>query len=178
MCPLPLQRPAVTPRRAARWAAWGVLAVTLAGCTTLEDFQKMSPAQRAQKVCSQQAEPLDRQIRELRNAVADVNAAMAAGYRLHRSCQDVERFGPKQVTCTTTNNGPASTTRCTEFRPRRLETVCVDQPVAISFELERDKLNSYTAQLTGAEGQRNTVYGACFQEVVRLSPEEAFARFR
>lgn len=163
-------------RHVARLGCTLVVVGWLAGCTTLEDFQKMTPEQRAQAVCSKQAAPLDRQIRDLRAAVADVNAALSAGYRLHRSCRDVERYGDKQVTCTTTHNGPASTTQCTEFRPRRIETVCNDQPVAISFELERDKLNSYNAQLAGAESQRNASYGACFQEAVRLSPEEAFAR--
>jgi len=150
----------------------------LTGCTTLEDFQKMTPEQRAQQVCNQQVAPLDRQAQDLRAGIADVNAALSAGYRLHRSCRDVARYGDKQVTCTTSNNGPTSTTKCTEFRPQRIETVCTDQPVAISFDLERDKLNSFTAQLAGAEAQRNAAWSSCFQDVVRLSPEAAFSRMK
>lgn len=150
----------------------------LTGCTTLEDFQKMIPEQRAQQVCGQQVAPLDRQVQDLRVGIADVNAALSAGYRLYRSCRDVARYGDKQVTCTTSNTGPTSTTKCTEFRPQRIETVCTDQPVAISFDLERDKLNSFTAELAGAESQRNAAWSGCFQDVVRLSPEAAFSRMK
>lgn len=158
--------------------ASGMLLAVLAGCTTLEDFQKMTPEQRAQQVCRQQIAPLDRQAQDLRTGIADVNAALSAGYRLHRSCRDVERYGDKQVTCTTTNNGPASTTQCTEFRPRRIETVCTDQPVAISFDLERDKLNSFNAQLASTQASRDAAWSSCFQDVLRLSPEAAFSSLK
>ncbi len=160
------------------WVLVGLATVLLVGCTTLEDFQKMTPEQRAQRVCSQQIAPLDRQVQDLRAGIADVNAALSAGYRLHRSCRDVERYGDKQVTCTTSNTGPSSTTKCTEYRPRRIETVCTDQPVAISFDLERDKLNSFSAQLAGAEAQRHAAWSSCTQDVVRLSPEAAYARMK
>lgn len=150
------------------------LALT-AACTTVSDFQKMTPGQRAEAVCKRQ--PTLRNMFEQKQAleaqVADAQAALARGYRVHKQCQQVKVYGNASTSCTSMNGY----TNCQESRPESYETRCTETPVSISADLERSNINLWSQSLENLRSQARSYYQNCYQSVLGMSAEEAYKHY-
>src|SRR6476469_7189686 len=109
--------------------------VFLSACTTVKDFQNMTADQRAVKVCKTQrgVQELTQQKQGLENGIADSQAALARGYRIHRQCEKVKVYGDSKTTCSTVG----SQTTCQQTRPESNENRCTETPVSLNLELEK-----------------------------------------
>jgi hypothetical protein len=146
----------------------------LAGCASLDDFKKMSPADRARKVCDSKAAGTNKTIESYIAQTKEINAALARGYRIHKVCVEVEKKGPPSVICSKSANGAVN---CEQSTPRRHETVCTESPVALSYELEKDKLNSLKALIAETDSRRVRDWQACYERVLVMSPEQAYEEY-
>ncbi len=65
--------------------------VFASACTTLEDFQAMSPDERAEKVCggTDAARQRKRTLSNLNSEISEKEELLATGYRVHEYCQIV-----------------------------------------------------------------------------------------
>ncbi|NDV12657.1 hypothetical protein [Crenobacter caeni] len=148
------------------------LVFSLSACASLEDFQKMTPAERARTVCESRSDyaGVQRKIRDFESRVAEADEAMRKGVRSHRQCNRVKVYGDKITTCTTIGN----TTQCRESRPERFEKQCVDVLLPIDVRQEKENRDAWAAEIKALQARGRQVYGECFASVVKLSVEDAY----
>ena len=152
-------------------------ALLLAGCASLDDFRAMAPSERADYVCERHrdVQDLDARINETESAIVETSSAIAAGYRLHRSCKQVPVTRTTEERCTTEKNKDGEDVKvCKETAKISHEQVCEDVPVTIDGAFERQKLADYRADLRGLEGEWSRAFDSCFDEVRGMSAERAF----
>ncbi len=157
----------------ARRSAWMLtLAGLLAACTTLDDFRKMTPDQRARQVCDQQStvRNYDQQISLLSRQISESQIALSRGYKLHQQCHQVKVYGNPTTTCTTNGNQ----TTCKESRPESYETRCTETPVPINPDLERSNIGQWSTSMTSLQFNREQEWLRCYDSISRMSPEEAY----
>jgi len=149
-----------------------VLALTLVGCTTIEDFRRLSPDQRAQRVCERDATVGAHNMRlgEWERQHAQTQAALDRGYHLHRQCRSV----PAAVTEVCEMQGNRRVCRTREEERRR---VCSDVPVPLDARLESDKLAAYAENIARERQARDQTWQRCVAHVRTLSPEAAFSLY-
>lgn len=171
-------RPAFTTRRT-RPLAWACLAAAglLAACTTVDDYRRMTPEQRAERVCARNVplRELDAAINQTRSMIGDTELALHRGYRVHQQCRRVEL--PDNVTrqCTTTQGPKGQTQVCKEEREERSRKECTDTVITIDRALEETNHRSYLQRLAQLQAQRTLDGQRCFDRAVRMTPEEAFS---
>lgn len=149
-----------------------IVALALAGCTTVEDFQKMSAPDRAARVCDR-----DREVQGLRrskqayvDAISSAQEALGRGYRVHRACEQVEVPTGSEKTCQT--NG--TQTVCTERQVMKKEQRCHETPVPINPDNERRNVADWGQAAAGIEQQLQASYARCYHRVLPMTPEQAF----
>lgn len=149
--------------------------IFLAGCTTLDDFKAMSPENRAINVCNKQSNiiSLASERDSYKNSISSANQALALGYRVHRQCYQVEVYGNATTDCSMFG----SNIRCTEYRPKTYQTKCNETPVSIDSNLERSNIQSWTEALKTLESRLSYEYNICYQNVLKMSAEEAYEYF-
>ena len=150
-----------------------------AGCTTLNDFKQMSPHQRAQVVCSNQQNfrQLSSQVNSLQRDINFIERRLARGYAIHRQCHEVTVERPSSRGTRTECYQRGDRVVCEERTPppiRRNETRCVDTPVAIDANHERANLQRLQQQLTNVNSQRGRTFNSCYNQVIHMTPEQAF----
>lgn len=153
----------------------GLLLVFIAGCTTVDDFKKMSPSERARQVCERQKNIKDvlNEKKTLATAIAGSQTDLARGYKIHRQCQQVKVYGNATAVCQTVG----MQTSCTESRPESYETRCKETPVSINPELEKQNIQNWTQALTVVDQRLKVAWNQCFTSVEKMSPEEAYKHF-
>ncbi len=154
----------------------------LISCTTMDDFHAMSPAERAENVCSATIG-----YRQRKRSLADLNAQitekqnlLATGYRVYEACQIVPVSVPeKSVSCEgltgselkACKKGNASATK----ENRR---VCEQTPVPIDYNYEssilRELKMARESQLQMHELQTNN----CLSRASSLQAEEAYLLYK
>jgi len=122
-----------------------LIPLLLAGaCTTIEDFQAMSPDERAEKVCSATSASRQRSssLANINNQIQMKEHLLATGYRVYEDCQVVPivvparnadcsgKTGSELESCQK-NNTPART----EYR-----RLCREIPVPIDYNYESSML--------------------------------------
>jgi len=152
-----------------------ILLVFISGCTSVNDFKKMSSIERARQVCERQ-----KNIQDLRSdkknlvmAISNSQTDLARGYKIHRQCQQVKVYGNATATCQTTG----LQTSCSESRPEFYETRCKETPVSINPDLERQNIQSWIQAQTAADQRLKVAWNLCFTSVEKMSPEEAFKHY-
>ena len=147
-------------------------AIALAGCTTVDDFRKMSAQDRAVRVCER--DPTVRNLRASRQSylvgIQSAQEALGRGYRVHRQCQMVEVPTGKQSIC----EKHGEQTICRELRTTRQQERCNETPVSIQADNERRNVAEWSAAVVGLDTQIRNSYGLCFDRVFQMAPEEAF----
>jgi hypothetical protein len=63
---------------------------------------------------------------------------------------------------------------CTLVPSERTVNECIETPVPLVAEVEKEKIQQWTASLTQLRAQEATTYAACVQQVVGMSAEEAY----
>ena len=162
-----------------------MLCALVSGCVSVDDFRKMSPAERAVFVCDRNGEVkgLGKQIEDMAADIAEIEEALHRGYRVHRSCKQVPVTGTttsrKTVKSKCTPDGKGGQV-CeeqeviTEEPTTEYRTVCEEIPVAIDPEFEKEKLRSEQWRIEDVAAIRNEVYAACILEVESMTAEEAY----
>ncbi len=147
-------------------------ALTLAGCTTVDDFRKMSAQDRAARVCDR--DPTVRSLRASRQSyvvgIQSAQEALGRGYRIHRQCQMVEVPTGKQSIC----EKHGDQTVCREVSNTRREERCTETPVAIQADNERRNVAEWSAAVAGLDSQIRGTYDLCYDRVFHMTPEQAF----
>lgn len=146
------------------------------GCVTLDDFRKMSPGERARQVCERQETvvTLESERQSLISAIQQSQMDLARGFKIYRQCFPVKVYGRPTVTC----REYGAQVRCIERRPEFYETQCIDTPVGISPELERQNIQGWTNSLAYTEQRLNQEWQNCSKSVESMSPEEAYKYYR
>lgn len=149
------------------------LLLALTGCVSLDDFKKMSAHDRATAVCRKQHDlyVIDNKISALQSNIDDSRNALARGYKVYRQCHDVEVAGDTKITkCTKTDNQ----VQCIETRPKEHKTECLDTPVSINPDQEKENIRNWSSDLDSLRWQRKDKYQRCYNQIYPLSPEEAY----
>lgn len=149
----------------------------LAGCAaTLNDFKKMSSAERADYVCE-----YDRDIRGLAdlaggamNRISEIETVLERGYHLHKSCKQIRKEIVTGQTCKKATN----TVTCLNTTSTVYEQECTEVPVEIDAGFERSKLKRFKAEYHTASTQLRRKRVRCQQFVNQLSAAEAFAHYK
>lgn len=92
------------------------------GCASLDDFKKMSPLQRAEKVCGKQARnnQNNNEIDRLKSAAQEITLNINRGYELQENCTYVERMEPTTFRCSS-STGLSSYCREDTYLTRNLD---------------------------------------------------------
>jgi hypothetical protein len=151
---------------------WVLAVLALSGCTTIDDFRMLSADQRAAAVCKR-----DREIRQLRRSqqtyldgIQSAREALGRGYRVHKSCEQIERPAGRQTTC-----DHSGTQRvCKETLLTKSETRCQETPVAINADNERQNVQEWSQAAASIDLQIQAAYAQCYARVLPLTPEQAF----
>ena len=152
-----------------------IVLVFISGCTTVNDFKKMSSTERARQVCERQKniQDLRSEKKSLVIAITNSQADLARGYKIHRQCQQVKVYGSATATCHTTG----LQTSCSESRPESYETRCKETPVSINPDLERQNIQSWTQTQTAVDQRSKIAWNLCFTSVEKMTPEEAYKHY-
>lgn len=144
----------------------------LSACTTLDDFRRYSPEQRAQLVCERDAAigAQNMRLAEWLRLHAQTQAALDRGYFVHQQCRQV----PTAATEVCDTQGSRRVCKTKDGEPRR---ECEDIPVPLDAALERSKLAAYAENIARGTQERDQAWQRCFASVLPLSPEAAFSRF-
>lgn len=147
--------------------------LVVSGCTTVEDFVALTPEQRAEKACLNVREfKLDYQeLSALGSNIAQTQMDLNRGYKIHKQCQTVQIAGSATTNCYQTPLG----VQCNTVTNPNYQTVCDEIPVAINPEFEAEKLKKMKELYPALEERLRKKYNACYQTVLQMSPDQAFA---
>jgi hypothetical protein len=153
-----------------------LLVLTLSACATLDDFRKMSPTERARLVCERKndIQQLSAEQRQLAGAIQSSQMDLGRGYKVHTQCRPVKVYGPVTTTCKKVGN----VTECTEFRPEAYEKRCIETPVSLNPDLERQNIQAWSSAQIQVSQSLQEAWRKCMDFVERLSPEEAFRQYQ
>jgi len=152
------------------------LTLLISACTTVDDFRKMSPDERANRVCSRQAniKNLVAEKDQLTAAIQAAQADLGRGYKIHKQCNQVKVYGNPTTSCQKTGN----TVNCTEYRPESYTTQCQELPVSINAELEKEKIQSWTITYQNTQQNLQNEWQKCYEFMKKTTPEEAYGYYK
>lgn len=180
--------------RAISLTAACLAAALTAACTTLGDFKSWTPERRAEHVCSKRSDVqgLREQQRSLEAGISRSQAALTRGYHIHTQCRNVVVQGPLVEKCVVVRSQERSHDSskdndkdlgqerrpprriCTLVPSERTVNECIETPVPLVAEVEKEKIQQWTASLIPLRAQEAATYAACVQQVVGMSAEEAY----
>lgn len=151
-------------------------------CTTLEDFQAMSPDERAEKVCSATAASRQRrwQLNSLNDEISARQQLLATGYRVHEYCRIVAVTVPARPADCGGLSGDELATCQQKTVPASMQNrrVCEAVPVPIDYRYEAAVLHNL--QMTREEQlaiDDEQAY-VCVGRARSLSVDEAYSRYK
>jgi hypothetical protein len=183
------------------------LALVIGGCASLDDFQKMTASERAQKSCNKIANKFDVgiEIRNLQSEINKLDLLLERGYSPNTQCKWVERIQPFSMRCSVSqpgvsmncndNRGSTGVYSCAELSDA-LEgriTLPINVSWAIAMECERkcitfhDPLNyddiyrkksGVANRISQLESQFEAKYSRCFSNVVGMSAVDAYRVYK
>ena len=164
-----------------RWCAFGALLVA-GGCTSLEDFQAMSPDARADKVCGATLAARERRrtLSGLDAEIAEREDLLATGYRVHNYCRVVAVMVPAQAPDCSGLSGDELSACQRRTVPAHAENRRVCEPVAVPIDYPYESARLRDLQLTRAE-QRDAdeeQRAGCFSRARELSADDAWSRYK
>lgn len=166
---------ALEEQRVKRMFVWVAAVIALAGCTTVEDFRKMSAQDRALLVCNRDPEVL--RLRESRQSHTDgirsAQEALGRGYRIHRQCRTVDVPTGSRTLC----EKRGEQTLCREEKTTRKEERCNETPVPIHPDNERRNIAEWTDAGARLDRQSQDAFEQCYDRVFHMTPEQAYQRY-
>ena len=154
----------------------------LSACTTIEDFQAMSPDERAEKVCS--ATSASRQqsssLAAINNQIAAKEQLLATGYRVYEDCQVVPISVPARTSDCSGKSGNELESCQKSNTPARTEyrRLCREIPVPIDYNYESSVLrNLQMAREDQQEIHEQQTY-VCVAKARSLPATDAYMLYR
>lgn len=176
--------------------------VLLTGCASLDDFKKMTPSQRAERVCTKQARNSyeSNEIDRLESVVRELGVKINTGYTVHERCTWVEREKSSRLSCRTINgytscsdsSSRGSVYSCAELSDAMdgritlpinvrasigffCDRKCVGYHVPLdTASLQRER-TSAEDRIRSLENQREGAYRTCYAHVYSLDAEQSFS---
>jgi hypothetical protein len=121
---------------------WSIIIplLLLGACTTIEDFQAMSPEERAQEVCSATNASRQRSasLANINNQIMEKEQILATGYRVYEDCQVLPVVVPARLADCSGKSGSDLESCQQKDQPARTEyrRVCRDIPIPIDYQYE------------------------------------------
>ncbi len=152
------------------------LLLLVTGCTTVDDFRKMPPSERAKRVCERRQNIVNllKQKTTLSTAIQNSYTDLGRGYKLHQQCQQVKVYGQATATCQNLNGFVS----CSENRPESYETRCIESPVAINPELERQNIQSWSETLARTDQDIKNEWQSCTRYIGNMTADEAYTHYK
>lgn len=168
----------IRSHRPITWMAVCLATVWASACTSLDEFKTWSPERRADDVCKNRSDlrGMREQQRSLELGIAKTHEALTRGYHLHTQCRNVVVHGPLVEKCVSSRKDKDAEPKrtCTLVPSERIVNECSDTPVPLSAEVEKEKIQQWTANLAQSRAQEAGIYAACVQQVMGMSAEEAY----
>lgn len=157
------------------------VAFTLVACASVEDFQAMSPEERAEKTCTS-ADAYDDRARDIRrndSAMRSQTALLSTGYRVHENCQMVSTTIPGttadcggatgvSLQACKLGNTPATTQQ---------KKVCTETPIPINHEYEARVLRNLQMDHESLSEEHQQKTYLCMAKVRSLPAERAYTLY-
>ena len=164
--------------------------LVFSGCTTLKDFEAMSPQQRADFVCVNEPDikQFAAEMSGYRGRIAEINQAIERGYRVHVSChyeavevcETVDHDHARGGTDGKRHHHRADHAGSGHSHEHKTEwhKVCIETPVAIDGQLERDKKADYRNLLNVSRAAHHEAFMQCHERVRPMSAGEAYSYYQ
>lgn len=148
------------------------LTISMSGCTSLEDFQKMSPESRATKTCN--ADSTVNHYRYKANSSRDqihrIETTLLRGYNTKESCTTITYNSDSSDKANIKNGKVRSSSK----------VICQDVVIPISdyaYEVEKNRITELTNRHHEYSKLRQEAFNSCYDKVVEMSAEKAFNRY-
>ncbi len=143
---------------------FGVL-LLLSGCVSLENYQKMTPTQRAQDVCQNNAQVnyYHNQINQFKQEIREINTLLSRGYSTRENCT------------VTTYEDNFKTNK--EKLNKATKRVCTEVIIPVSnraHEFKENKKFELIQALQHSENQQRISFDECFARVLPMSAKQAY----
>ena len=141
------------------------IAALTSACTTLEDFQNMSPSARANKTCNDDVtvRHYRYQVNNLTSQINEIDALLLKGYRVRESCTTI-----------TYDNDSSKTPK------QSSKKICQEVVIPLNdhiYNLEKERRLNLSQELESATIRKKNSFNDCYQKVLPMSAEQAFTRF-
>ena len=154
----------------------------LTACTTIEDFQAMSPDERAEAVCSATGAARQRSstLAGINNQIATKEQLLATGYRVYEDCQVVPVSVPARTADCSGKSGNeldqcqrSNTPARTEYR-----RLCREIPVPIDYNYESSALRDLRMAREDQQELHDQQNYSCVARARSLSATDAYLLYR
>ena len=155
--------------------------VALSACaSSLQDFQAMSPEERATVVCQRQADVVSYQgdIQRWQNQIREAQRALQAGVRKERQCQWTKVRTGSTTTCETIKDGWTERVVCQQKDQFKNQQECREVLLPINVQVERANMDAWRASVAQAQRAKDRSFEACYRSVLPMSAEQAYERYR
>lgn len=157
-----------------------LLSLIVSGCVSLDDFKNMSALERANYIC-----PRNGAVKKYRSLANDYEAMIveqskliSKGYKVHKSCQNVEVKKQGSATCKSDGSGQNLTTTCDTPTHTSYQEICMEIPVPINIAYEREQLEIFIELNRNAENKAEEILQKCYEQVYQMSAEQAYEYYR
>jgi hypothetical protein len=132
----------------------------LSSCSTLEDFQKMTPEQRANKVCDYEASSYTYRINSINSEINSLRGLLMDGFKVVKRCRTTAYHNKKGIKVT--------------------KSTCVDTIVPLTkyaLLAYEDKIESLKGTVLLLNNKKSITYLNCIEEVGGLDANQAYQRY-
>ncbi|WP_419536508.1 hypothetical protein [Endozoicomonas sp.] len=152
----------------------------LSGCVTLRDFEKMTPADRANFVCEQDSvvKAYKQQARDFEDMAFESSTAINLGYRMVKSCKRVKIEKPGNTVCRSYEYDHQLTTECKTETIVDYEEQCNETPVSVNIDHEKTKLRDYNESFERSKKRSELEFNQCFNRVTSKTAKEAYEYYK
>ena len=158
------------------------LVLLLGACASLDDFQNMSPDERARKVCESSSSygQRARSLRQLNDQIADKEYALARGYRVYEQCQVIPITVPgNAVDCSNATGEALATCQKRNTPPTTvLRNVCTEVQVPIDYRYESSAVADLQMSRESLLEQHEQSTYTCEAKIRSLSAERAYLLYK
>mgnify|MGYP005622424559 FL=1 len=147
----------------------GGLLLLLNACTSLEDFQKMSPESRAHKTCNNDVtvRHYKSQIYQFTNEINQIDALLLKGYKTHENCTIITYES-------NSSNGEK------DKQKNSIKKICTEVVIPLSdyvYDHEKNRKSELVINLDNAKIQKQQAFDSCYNETLPMSAEQAFNHY-
>lgn len=158
----------------------GGLTLSLSACVSLAEFENMSAPDRARLVCQSDARviALKNNLRQTQNQIREANEAIRQGYRSLRVCERRNVQTGSTTTCETIKEDNVERVVCEEEVEYEKKRDCRELITPIDVYQEQINIERWNRLAMREQTELDQRMQRCFSEVLPLSPQEAYLRYR